>query len=279
VSNVSEILDSYARDWGIDQTPLAVSSCTSEPRRGLAPAISAVATVRENLQKILDVVPSLLGTGNLSGLEAFRMRFTAAPHLSWEEPHPDVERWTRAARESSERIHRELTRSIQTLDFDNSRQREESRAERALQAVSDLASWLGVTGSKAADIAGGYRRSYYNWVKGVQPYEATTLNLFEAHAFVSALVDALGDRGAREWLAVELDSQPRSFYLRDSSGLSKLSKLASRVLFQASEPANWSPDDELRHIERGQGPEASSAPRRRNRQRIASSPRRQPGAE
>ncbi|MFI2347149.1 hypothetical protein ACH492_08835 [Streptomyces sp. NPDC019443] len=275
MSTVSEILDSYARDWEIDQTPSSVISPYASVGGGLAPAIAAAAAVRDHLQKILDVLPNLVVPANMaSTLDPFKGRYTGASQLVVEDLYPHVEHWTRASLERDEMLRRELVRSIQGLERGVSSRREETRSERALAAVEDLANWLGLTESKAADVAGGYRRSYYNWVKGIQPYEATTLNLFEAHAFVAALVDALDVRGAREWLAIELASRPRLSYLGDNSGRNRLSKLAAKLLFKPSEPPTWSPDEDARHIDAQHDAATPAGVRRRVAKGLAAPPKR-----
>ncbi|MFI7288222.1 hypothetical protein ACIQJ8_31905 [Streptomyces globisporus] len=271
MSNAAEILESYARDWEIQQTPSIADGYLATESRGLLPAIAAVATVRENLAKILDVVPSLQQNGVPSLLDAIRGPFTGACRLS---PQVDsrVELWTRAAKESDAKLRRELLRSARDLVSESTRP--ESRADRALKAVSELAHWLRVTDGMAAEVAGGYRRSYYNWVNGVQPYGATTLNLFEAHAFVASLVDSLGERGAREWLALEINERPRLSYLRDRAGRAELSRLASRVLFKAADQAPWQPEEELRHKEPGESPVKRPKAQRARAQALAPAPKR-----
>jgi hypothetical protein len=131
---------------------------------------------------------------------------------------------------------------------------EHTRADRAIEAIRDLARWLGTTEPEAAQIAGKYRRSYYNWLKGVQPYPARTLDLFEAHAFVASLVSVLGERAARAWLEGKEGSGSREDLLATSQGRSRLSRLVAPILFPEEEEVSWSPDDELTH-----GPPPASA--------------------
>jgi hypothetical protein len=93
----------------------------------------------------------------------------------------------------------------------------------------------------------GYKRSYYYWLKDVQPYPATTLNLFEAHSFVAALVGSLGERGARAWLQHGDGDRKRIELLRAREDRDRLYRLSNNLLFPKRQEAYWEPDYALEH--------------------------------
>ncbi|KIZ15028.1 hypothetical protein [Streptomyces natalensis] len=122
----------------------------------------------------------------------------------------------------------------------------QDRAARAIKAVNDIAGWLGVSEAEAAQLAGGYRRSLYNWKRGIQPYDGPTLDLFETHAFVASLIGALGTTEAREWLEAKAAGTPRTSMLKDAEGRRKLSKLAKPLLYPTPTPTpRWEPVEGL----------------------------------
>ena len=257
MSTASEILEGYARDWEIDQTPVNSLRRSQSSSPELIPAFAAAVSVAEHLPRFLEALllprlPDLAETNLLmsEALERLLRGLTSTVRLAGTVPSAAAY-WTDAALERNTRVHRELSRLMTKTDASehssDAVSLPQSRSERALHAVNDLASWLGKTRPDAAEASGGYRRSYYNWLNGTQPYEATTLNLFETHAFVAALIDAIDIRGAREWLALPLEGRARMEFLGDASGRAKLSDLARNILFESREEGVWSPDDELRH--------------------------------
>lgn len=255
MSLADNILSTYEREWNIDRTPILPGqnptlglplSCAVEHDFGnqsshsyFEPMVGTIRYVNEVREYDSDVheIVAVLAAGHCT--------------VGWTTATTEAIRWvTDALRESatwnakrlldlgsgavSAPVHEEPAGAA-TSDVAESEL--PARARRALRAVRELAEWLGVTEPDAADLAGGLRRSYFNWRKGASPYPATTLNLYESHSFVEALVDALGERGARLWLATEDEDVVRRSLLRDPKGRDVLLDIASTVLFNAASEA------------------------------------------
>jgi transcriptional regulator with XRE-family HTH domain len=146
-------------------------------------------------------------------------------------------------------------------------------AARALAAVADLHTWLGMTEEQMADIAGFSRRNYSNWRAGQGSYPKTVRGLFEIHALVSGIVRALGTDGAISWLALPSPSgNPRRQLLATSVGRSQLLAEAQPLLFARVEqerPAAEFDEETLHVTDAAQRHAAESliktAPQRRRR--------------
>lgn len=107
-----------------------------------------------------------------------------------------------------------------------------SNAARALQAAADLSAWLGMTEEHIADIAGFSRRNYPNWRAGQGSYTKTVRGLFEIHALVNSLVQALGTSDAMTWLRLPGPTgDPRQQLLATAEGRAQLLGEASKLLF------------------------------------------------
>jgi hypothetical protein len=107
-----------------------------------------------------------------------------------------------------------------------------SNAARALRAAADLSTWLGMTEEHIADIAGFSRRNYPNWRAGQGSYTKTVRGLFEIHALISSLVQALGTSEAVTWLRLpDSKGSPRQNLLATEDGRAQLLSEASRLLF------------------------------------------------
>jgi hypothetical protein len=259
VGTVSDVLESYARDWSIDATPLISRELrpSDAARRGI-PSES----IRDDLAYFLEaLVESWHGTQERQSKAQSLLTDIVARRLTPSEQSGRARyEWTYGTAEIHELIRREIVRRIAPPNPQAIQSSAVEPHNRALDAVNDLASWLGVTQAKAADLAGGYRRSYYNWLKGAIPYDATTLSLFEAHAFVATLVDAIEARGAREWFRMPYDGGTRMELLRSFEGRATLSRIVGSVTFTAPDAGpEWSPDDELTHTP---PPSAKKEPRR-----------------
>ncbi|WP_146214593.1 hypothetical protein [Streptomyces sp. ICBB 8177] len=248
MSTVSDILENYARDWSIDATPVITVQRTQHV--GILDVDTLYVGVQDSFSCSLEgpVTPGISMQESRS--EAPSLLADIAAHLT---PFQSGGRqmlplWTFGTAEAFELVRRELRRRLDPFEHQADEPAPVERQNKALVAIEEMSSWLGVTAAKAADLAGGYRRSYYNWLKGMVPYDATTLNLFEAHAFIEALVDVLEPRGVREWLNVPYGSGVRIDLLRDSAGRAVLSGLARSILFREPEPKTaWLPDDDLAH--------------------------------
>lgn len=247
MGTVSDVLESYARDWSIDATPLiSPDEKPSEVGRRSIPSEN----IRDDFAYFLEALVASW-SGSQERQSKARSLFTeiVARRLTpSEQSSRSRYEWTYGTAEIHALIRRDIERRISSPDPQGIRPSASKPHHRALNAVNDLASWLGVTPAKAAELAGGYRRSYYNWLKGAVPYEATTLNLFEAHAFVATLVDAIESRGAREWFLMPYADGARLDLLCSSEGRSTLSRIVSSVTFTAPDAGpEWRPDDELTH--------------------------------
>lgn len=109
-----------------------------------------------------------------------------------------------------------------------------SPAERALAAVSDVQSWLGIGRDDVARLAGCSPRSIKNWRDGMDPYPATVRRLFGIHALVGALERQLGLDGTRVWLAgTAVDGRARRDLLGEETGLRSLVAEAAGFLFES----------------------------------------------
>lgn len=107
-----------------------------------------------------------------------------------------------------------------------------SNAERALRAAADLSAWLGMTEEHIADVAGFSRRNYPNWRAGQGSYTKTVRGLFEIHALVNGLVQALGTGHAMTWLRLpDAKGNPRQQLLATEKGRTQLLGEASELLF------------------------------------------------
>ncbi|MFD7696450.1 hypothetical protein [Streptomyces sp. NPDC059805] len=245
MSTVSDVLESYARDWSIDATPLI--SPERKPSDVTARSIPTE-DIRDDFACFLEALVTPWGTQERQSKARSLLAEIVARRLTPSEQSSRTRNeWTYGTAEVHALIRREIERRI-TPPEPQAIQPPADSNNRALDAVNDLASWLGVTGAKAADLAGGYRRSYYNWLKGAIPYGAPTLNLFEAHAFVATLVDAIETRGAREWFNMPYASGTRLDLLCSPEGRATLSRIVSSVTFTARDTGpEWRPDDELTH--------------------------------
>jgi hypothetical protein len=106
------------------------------------------------------------------------------------------------------------------------------------RAVEDLVEWLGMTRGDIATVGGFNRRSISNWTtKGAYP--ATVRHLLGVHSYVSAVVDALGVEGARQYIAMQAGGEweePASVVemLRDQSRVGELISGAAGFLFASA---------------------------------------------
>lgn len=279
----ADVLNTYARDWQIDETPILPGSgpLSLLELRGASRWYSSFFPLIATYAAGASISPD-----QFSALDAVTPAPSEIRSLVRFSGSYDPHEWTSATMETSARVSRLLKKFTQdlehpphTLTYFPDRPVEEpswrvsvappvdyedvpsegasserpgvksnnDRAQRAIEAVKDLARWLGTTETYAAELSGGYRRSYYNWLKGRQPYPATTLNLFEAHALVAALVDAIGERGARNWLCQAGTGEDRRAMLGTEIGRIRLSEAASSILFRPQRTPVWSPDDDAEH--------------------------------
>lgn len=108
-----------------------------------------------------------------------------------------------------------------------------SPAERALAAVADVQTWLGIGRDDVAQLAGYSPRSIKNWREGMDPYPATVRRLFDIHALVGALERQMGSDGGRVWLAAAArDGRARRDLLGEEAGLRALVSEAAAILFE-----------------------------------------------
>ncbi len=109
-----------------------------------------------------------------------------------------------------------------------------SAAGRALSAVADIQSWLGMGRDDVAQVAGYSPRSIKNWREGTDPYPATVRRLFDIHALVGSLTQRLGQDGTRVWLATAAaGGRARRELLGTEDGLRNLVSEAAPILFEA----------------------------------------------
>lgn len=293
----AEVLDTYARDWQIDETPVVPESVAPSLQRHCSADVwcsslfSLIATYAAGVGISVDqllglnAVPTtpsgvLRFAVRAPGLEALYGWTTATMEISarvsrlLENATRDVERRLHSQSQVSEQLetrdpsrnnddsaaNRGMVSARNTAHNDLRTMSNDGRARRAIEAVRDLARWLGTTDARAAELAGGYRRSYYNWLRGTRPYPATTLNLFEAHAFVAALVDAIGERGARSWLGQTGAGGDRRAMLGTEVGRNHLSAAASSILFRPQVAPVWNPDDDAEHEAAGRADPAMFGP-------------------
>lgn len=73
-------------------------------------------------------------------------------------------------------------------------------ANRALDAVEDLRTWLGLADYEVAELCGFARRNLVNWKSGKGSYGVATRALLSIHALIAELVRHLGAQGANVWL-------------------------------------------------------------------------------
>ncbi|GGV05357.1 hypothetical protein GCM10010211_85380 [Streptomyces albospinus] len=240
---------------GIDQTPVGRPLLEGTTSGSLQPAAEAAAQVTENLTSVLEAqAPS---GWLMAYLDLCRRTVTRSESLMQLLAPRPLRAWTTT-------VHEETT-LLPALELPvcpspppattavppaepavEENPLPQDRATRAIRAVNDIAEWLGVSEAEAAQLAGGYRRSLYNWKKGIQPYDGPTLDLFETHALVSSLIAALGRTEAREWLEVNQAGAPRKSMLKDAEGRRKLSKLAKSLLYPSPAPApRWEPIEGL----------------------------------
>jgi hypothetical protein len=79
-----------------------------------------------------------------------------------------------------------------------------SAAFAARQAVEDLMRWLRMTPEEVADLCGFAKRSFHNWIAGMQPRPNTVRKLHDVHALVAALIQRLGPDRTILWLSEPL---------------------------------------------------------------------------
>jgi hypothetical protein len=260
------VLDDYARDWDIDQTPVISSAATATS------ALGGVSDRRRRRTVFISHTAAIERDDAELWLAALDIMMTVPSGASLEMFQTVTINWTSTLRETHARIQRAIQQiaavpvdsfnqvgphlSGDQLDQDRHTTVTEletyavdistSRGQRALRATEELANWLGTTAVRAADLL-GYKRSYYNWLKGVHPYLATTLNLFEAHSFVAALVDAVGERRAYTWLQQDEDGRKRIELLRARKDRDRLYRLSNDLLFPKRQEVHWEPDYDLEH--------------------------------
>jgi hypothetical protein len=249
MSVASEVAEIYARAWDIPETPILGKRCTS---------------ISTSPYDISNTTPSTSGIGNYlpSAIDSLPTGLI--------ERASRLHGWTPAAAEDRERSQQVLRRHLRAMGYIPIEDQPVpvSRSEQALAAIRELAQWMNVSEPDAAELAGGYRRSYYNWQRGSQPYPAKTLDLFEAHALVAALVDSLDIRGARKWLNLTTEGQPRVTLLCSAAGRDKLSRLATRLIFPAAPHTGaWQPDDEATHT-----PSPTAPPRSKRTLKVVARP-------
>lgn len=144
-----------------------------------------------------------------------------------------------------------------------------SPAQRALAAVADVRSWLGVGRDDVAQLAGYSPRSIKNWREGMDPYPATVRRLLDIHALVGSLERRLGSGGTRVWLAdVAADGRARRELLGEEDGLRTLVSEATTILFEPPvRDARTVEIDEPEGPETPPRPELFTGPVRRTRRR------------
>lgn len=131
-----------------------------------------------------------------------------------------------------------------------------SPAKRALAAVADVQSWLGVGQDDMARLAGYSPRSIKNWRGGMEPYPATVRRLFGIHAVVGSLIRSLGLDGAHVWLEdAAADGRARRDLLEEEDGLRTLVSEAATLLFERPVP-----DARTVRFEESEGPESPPQP-------------------
>ena len=140
----------------------------------------------------------------------------------------------------------------------------------ALEAVSDLGSWLQLSSDHVADIAQFSLRSLRYWSAGKSPRPNTVRHLFEIHALVRAVVRTLGRSQAYEWFAtVNRNGSSRLDLLEQLGGPALLMGELEPILF-ARRPRGERPIPEgadlegLVHVssETGRVPHGRRVPRR-----------------
>jgi hypothetical protein len=262
----ADVLALYAREWHIDSTPMLRDLYVSSGRSAeWDPDFESLSSGPRVVSRYMPTLPmfgswilaSAVASADprVAGSTLFECVHMRTACLAWTTAALEVERWTGARlRQIGGVLDPGLAPSVADAEGADAGEDADAakaigRAQRAVNAVRDLAGWLGTTEPEAADLAGNYRRSYYNWLKGTQPYPATTLNLFEAHALVASLVDAFGGkRGARMWLDAR-DSAGDNWrsLLSTREGRADLTRAAAGVLFRPIDRPAWSPDDDLAH--------------------------------
>lgn len=241
---------------GIDQTPVGRPLLEgTAPGRSLQPAAEAAAQVTENLTSVLEAQAPYGWL--MAYLDLCRRTVTRSECLTQLLAPRPLRAWTTTVHEETTLLPAlELPACASPVPATaavppaepaaEETPSPQDRATRAIRAVNDIAGWLGVSEAEAAQLAGGYRRSLYNWKKGIQPYDGPTLDLFETHAFVASLVGALGRTEAREWLETGQAGTLRRSMLKDAEGRRKLSKLAKPLLYPSPAPApRWEPTEGL----------------------------------
>jgi hypothetical protein len=226
----------------VDQTPLIAGSDPFErfPKPGEtsvgAPAISEQTIGQSPVRKLTSAVAAV----------AAALIPTPTPTQSSPQPSlPLILRglWERtpatlANFENSGILRRLDTESIPgpPVDLVPLRAIPRGNAARALHAAADLSAWLGLTEEHIADIAGFSRRNYPNWRAGQGSYAKTVRGLFEIHALVNSLVQALGASDAMTWLSLrDTKGDPRQQLLATAEGRVQLLAEASKLLFAQAE--------------------------------------------
>ncbi|MFE0191609.1 hypothetical protein [Streptomyces sp. NPDC059008] len=252
MGDATVVLEAFS---GIDQTPVGRPLLEGATPGSLQPAAEAAAQVTENLTSVLEA--QARSGWLMAYLDMCRRTVTRSECLTQLLAPRPLRAWTTTVHEETTLLPAlELSACAAPVPVTVAVPPTESaveetplpqdRATRAIAAVNDIAGWLGVSEAEAAQLAGGYRRSLYNWKNGIQPYDGPTLDLFETHAFVASLVSALGRTEAREWLETKQAGTPRRSMLKDAEGRRKLSKLAKPLLYPSPAPApRWEPIEGL----------------------------------
>ncbi len=240
---------------GIDQTPVCRPLLDGPTPGSLQPAADAAAQVTQNLTSVLEAqAPSGwlmayldLCRRTVTRSECLTQLLAPRPLCTWTTTVDEETTLLPKLEAPAHTAHAQATAAVPPAEpAAEEAPVSQDRAARAIKAVNDIAGWLGVSEAEAAQLAGGYRRSLYNWKRGIQPYDGPTLDLFETHAFVASLIGALGTTEAREWLEAKAAGTPRTSMLKDAEGRRKLSKLAKPLLYPTPTPTpRWEPVEGL----------------------------------
>ncbi|MFF9157502.1 hypothetical protein ACF1AB_35370 [Streptomyces sp. NPDC014846] len=224
------VLGAYSRDWCIDETPVTMHP--PGPDRNLQPAQAAAQTIRRDLPRFLQAQQPQTWSQTWAAMVhgGFTVTERLLPPAAAQQPTPD---WTSSPQEE--------TAHDTSAAADPGRQ----RTQAAVKAIRDIARWLCVSDTQAAQLL-GHRRNYYNWIKGdFHPNAASLAGLHEAHALVQSLIQAEGEARTRAWLAAHTGGKPRQNYLADSVGRAELARQARDMLFPPAPVTRWEPDEDM----------------------------------
>lgn len=143
---------------------------------------------------------------------------------------------------------------------DESEMGTQARESEAYSMLSDVASWLKITKEDAAKVVGVRRTTPYAWKEGRVPRPATARRLYYIHNLLSAVVGALGERGAISWL--ESGERPPRTLLLDGK-IQETIDAARPIIFPdpgrpAPEIAAWYPDQDAPAVDQPTTPPSFS---------------------